>query len=40
VLVTAEGTVTEVADDLQFPNGMAVTADGATLVAQSRTPGS
>ena len=32
VLVTPEGTVTEVADDLQFPNGMAVAADGATLV--------
>lgn len=32
MLVTAEGTVTEVADDLQFPNGMAATADAATLV--------
>lgn len=31
-LVTPQGTVTEVADDLQFPNGMAVTADGAVLV--------
>ncbi|WP_202619315.1 SMP-30/gluconolactonase/LRE family protein [Ornithinimicrobium cavernae] len=32
VLITPDGTVTRVADDLAFPNGMAVTADGATLV--------
>lgn len=32
VLVTPGGEVTEVADGLSFPNGMAVTADGATLV--------
>ncbi|MDQ4051750.1 MAG: SMP-30/gluconolactonase/LRE family protein [Actinomycetota bacterium] len=32
VLVRPEGTVTTVADDLAFPNGMAVTADGTTLV--------
>lgn len=31
-LVTADGTATMVADDLAFPNGMAVTADNATLV--------
>jgi sugar lactone lactonase YvrE len=30
--VTADGSVSEVADDLAFPNGMAITADGATLV--------
>jgi sugar lactone lactonase YvrE len=32
VLVTPDGTVTPVADGLAFPNGMAVTADNATLV--------
>lgn len=32
VLITPEGTVTKVADDLLFPNGMAVTGDGANLV--------
>lgn len=32
VLVTPEGTVRLVADDLAFPNGMAATEDGATLV--------
>ncbi|WP_067436558.1 SMP-30/gluconolactonase/LRE family protein [Nocardioides jensenii] len=32
VLVTGDGRVTEVADDLHFPNGMAVTVDGSTLV--------
>jgi sugar lactone lactonase YvrE len=31
-LVTPDGTVRVVADDLAFPNGMAITADGATLV--------
>ncbi len=31
-LVTPDGTVSQVAGDLWFPNGMAVTADGATLV--------
>lgn len=31
-LVTPDGAVTEVAGDLAFPNGMAVTADNATLV--------
>jgi sugar lactone lactonase YvrE len=31
-LVSAGGAVREVADDLAFPNGMAVTADNATLV--------
>lgn len=31
-LVTPEGTVRVVADDLAFPNGMAITADGATLI--------
>jgi sugar lactone lactonase YvrE len=30
--VTPEGTVTPVADDLAFPNGMAISPDGATLV--------
>lgn len=30
--VTPEGAVTVVADGLAFPNGMAVTADGATLI--------
>lgn len=32
VLVTPDGTLTQVADDLAFPNGMAVTADGNTLI--------
>jgi len=32
VLVTPDGTVRRVAGDLLFPNGMAVTADNATLV--------
>ncbi|MDR3036063.1 MAG: SMP-30/gluconolactonase/LRE family protein, partial [Kitasatospora sp.] len=32
VLVTPDGNVTQVADDLAFPNGMAITADGATLI--------
>jgi sugar lactone lactonase YvrE len=32
VLVTTDGTVRRVAGDLAFPNGMAVTADNATLV--------
>jgi sugar lactone lactonase YvrE len=32
VLVQPDGTVTTVADELAFPNGMAVTADGKTLV--------
>jgi sugar lactone lactonase YvrE len=31
-LVTPDGTVRAVADDLAFPNGMAVTADNATLI--------
>src|SRR5215468_12095701 len=32
VLVTADGSVRQVADDIAFPNGMAVTADNSTLV--------
>jgi sugar lactone lactonase YvrE len=32
VLVTPDGTATRIADDLAFPNGMAVTADGSTLI--------
>ncbi|MBV9093740.1 MAG: SMP-30/gluconolactonase/LRE family protein [Streptosporangiaceae bacterium] len=32
VLVTPEGTVSQVADDLAFPNGMAISPGGATLV--------
>jgi sugar lactone lactonase YvrE len=32
VLVSPEGTVTPVADGLAFPNGMAVTPDGSTLI--------
>ena len=32
VLVTPEGNVGQVADDLGFPNGMAISPDGATLV--------
>lgn len=32
VLVTAEGEIRRVADDLAFPNGMAITPDGGTLV--------
>ncbi|MGW5640756.1 SMP-30/gluconolactonase/LRE family protein [Streptomyces sp. NPDC003832] len=32
VLVTPDGGVRPVAHDLAFPNGMAVTADGATLI--------
>jgi sugar lactone lactonase YvrE len=31
-LVAPDGTVTQVADGLAFPNGMAVSADGSTLV--------
>jgi sugar lactone lactonase YvrE len=32
VLVTPAGAVQKVADDLAFPNGMAITADGETLI--------
>ncbi|MFZ0226288.1 MAG: SMP-30/gluconolactonase/LRE family protein [Mycobacterium sp.] len=32
VLVTPAGTVRTVADDLAFPNGMAISADGETLI--------
>src|SRR5882762_2999007 len=32
VLVTPEGAVRLVADGLAFPNGMAITADGSTLI--------
>ena len=32
VLVTPEGDVEQVANDLAFPNGMAISPDGATLV--------
>jgi len=32
VLVTPDGAVTRVADGLAFPNGMAVSADGSTLI--------
>jgi sugar lactone lactonase YvrE len=32
VLVTPDGVVREVAGDLAFPNGMAITPDGATLI--------
>lgn len=32
-LVTPDGAVQQVADDLAFPNGMAVTPDGSTLIA-------
>ena len=32
VLVTPEGGVHQVAGDLAFPNGMAISADGATLI--------
>jgi sugar lactone lactonase YvrE len=32
VLVAADGSVREVAGDIAFPNGMAVTADGSTLI--------
>ena len=39
VLATPDGTVRPVAGDLAFPNGMAVTADNATLmVAESHGP--
>ena len=31
-LVTADGSVRQVADDIAFPNGMAVTADNSTLI--------
>ncbi|MFI6172208.1 SMP-30/gluconolactonase/LRE family protein [Nocardia sp. NPDC051052] len=31
-LVTPDGSVRQVADGLAFPNGMAITADGATLI--------
>jgi sugar lactone lactonase YvrE len=32
-----DGTVTVVADDLEFPNGMAITADGGTLIVAEST---
>ena len=32
VLVTPDGDVREVADDLAFPNGMGITPDGTTLI--------
>jgi sugar lactone lactonase YvrE len=32
VLVTPDGSLTEVADGLAFPNGMAISADGGTLI--------
>jgi sugar lactone lactonase YvrE len=32
VLVTPDGTATHAAGDVAFPNGMAVTADGSTLI--------
>jgi len=32
VLVTPEGAVRMVADELAFPNGMAITADGSALI--------
>lgn len=32
VLVTPDGAVRRVADDIAFPNGMAVTADNSTLI--------
>jgi sugar lactone lactonase YvrE len=32
VLVTTDGSVRQVADDIAFPNGMAVTPDNATLI--------
>jgi sugar lactone lactonase YvrE len=31
-LITSDGTVARVADDLAFPNGMAITPDGGTLI--------
>ena len=31
-LVTGDGSVRQVADDIEFPNGMAVTADNSTLI--------
>jgi sugar lactone lactonase YvrE len=34
-LVRPDGTVTQVADDLAFPNGMAITVRGELLVAES-----
>ena len=34
-LVTPEGVATQVAGDVMFPNGMAVTRDGVLLVAES-----
>ena len=33
VLVTPDGSVSQVADDLAFPNGMAISPDGGTLIA-------
>ncbi|GGM37656.1 gluconolaconase [Micromonospora sonchi] len=32
VRVTPDGTVAQVADDLAFPNGMAISSDGSTLI--------
>ena len=31
-LITPDGAVRQVADDVHFPNGMAITADGSTLI--------
>ena len=31
-LITADGELRQVADDIQFPNGMVITPDGATLI--------
>ena len=31
-LVTADGSMRQVADDIAFPNGMAVTSDNSTLI--------
>ena len=35
IVVTADGSVRQVADDVHFPNGMAVTSDGSLIVAES-----
>jgi sugar lactone lactonase YvrE len=37
-LVAADGSVRQVADDIAFPNGMAVTADNSTLIVADSLP--
>lgn len=38
-LVTPDGRVCTVAEDIQFPNGMVITPDGRTLIISESVPG-